>query len=302
MDVSTSESLVCIGIFDGVHLGHQALVTSAKTAATQAGLSLTVCTFDPHPNAIVRPGYAPKSISDLAHRKELLTQCGVDHVEVVSFTPELANLAPLEFSRDFLRDRLGAQIVWVGENFTYGRNGSGDAKTLTENGIELDFSVQIFDLVQSDGTISSTRIRELVGSGKVHLAAEMLGRNFILSGTVVRGDQRGRELGYPTANLDWDDQLLVPADGVYAGYVIVSGDRLPAAISVGTNPQFQGRSQRVEAYVLDRTDLELYGARVGVEFAEFIRSQEVFGSLDDYLVQIAVDVATVSELLPPEPA
>jgi riboflavin kinase/FMN adenylyltransferase len=261
-----------------------------------------VCTFDPHPNAVVRPGYAPKSISNLAHRKELLTQCGVDHVEVVSFTPELANLAPLEFSRDFLRDRLGAQIVWVGENFTYGRNGSGDAGTLTENGIELGFSVQIFDLVQSDGTISSTRIRELVGSGKVHLAAEMLGRNFILSGTVVRGDQRGRELGYPTANLDWDDQLLVPADGVYAGYVIVSGDRLPAAISVGTNPQFQGRSQRVEAHVLDRTDLELYGARVGVEFAEFIRSQEVFGSLDDYLLQIGVDVATVSELLPPEPA
>ena len=119
---------------------------------------------------------------------------------------------------------------------------------------------------------------------------------------MVRGDQRGRELGYPTANLDWDDQLLVPADGVYAGYVIVSGDRLPAAISVGSNPQFQGRSQRVEAYVLDRTDLELYGAGVGVEFAEFIRSQEVFGSLDDYLLQIGLDVATVSELLPPEPA
>ncbi len=302
MNVSTSKSLVCIGIFDGVHLGHQALVTAAKRAATKAGLGLTVCTFDPHPNAVVRPGHAPKLISNLAHRKELLTQIGVDYIEVVSFTPELANLTPLEFSRDFLRDRLGAQIVWVGANFTYGRNGSGDASTLTENGIELGFSVKIFDLVQSDGTISSTRIRELVGSGKVHLAAEMLGRNFILSGEVVRGDRRGHELGYPTANLDWDDQLLVPADGVYAGYVIVSGDRLPAAISVGTNPQFQGRSQRVEAYVLNRTDLELYGARVGVEFAEFIRPQEVFGSLDDYLVQIGVDVARVSELLRPEPA
>ncbi len=292
-----SKSLVCIGIFDGVHLGHQALISAAKNYANESGLSLTICTFDPHPNAVVRPDQAPKLISDIAHRKELLTQYGVDHVEVVTFTPQLANLTPMEFSQEFLKDRLGAQIVVVGENFTYGRNISGDVNTLRENGNVLGFSVRVFDLVQSDGTISSTRIRELLLQGEAGAAARLLGRNFILSGKVIRGDQRGRELGYPTANLEWDDQLLVPADGVYAGFLNVEGERHPAAISVGINPQFSGERQRVEAYVLNRSDLELYGASVDVEFVELIRSQEVFESLDGYLAQIAIDVASISELL-----
>ncbi len=292
-----SKSLVCIGIFDGVHLGHQALISAAKNYANESGLSLTICTFDPHPNAVVRPDQAPKLISDMAHRKELLTQYGVDHVEVVTFTPQLANLTPMEFSQEFLKDRLGAQIVVVGENFTYGRNISGDVNTLRENGNVLGFSVRVFDLVQSDGTISSTRIRELLLQGEAGAAARLLGRNFILSGKVIQGDQRGRELGYPTANLEWDDQLLVPADGVYAGFLNVEGERHPAAISVGINPQFSGERQRVEAYVLNRSDLELYGASVDVEFVELIRSQEVFESLDGYLAQIAIDVASISELL-----
>ncbi len=292
-----SKSLVCIGIFDGVHLGHQALISAAKNYANESGLSLTICTFDPHPNAVVRPDQAPKLISDIAHRKKLLTQYGVDHVEVVTFTPQLANLTPMEFSQEFLKDRLGAQIVVVGENFTYGRNISGDVNTLRENGNVLGFSVRVFDLVQSDGTISSTRIRELLLQGEAGAAARLLGRNFILSGKVIQGDQRGRELGYPTANLEWDDQLLVPADGVYAGFLNVEGERHPAAISVGINPQFSGERQRVEAYVLNRSDLELYGASVDVEFVELIRSQEVFESLDGYLAQIAIDVASISELL-----
>ncbi len=292
-----SKSLVCIGTFDGVHLGHQALISAAKNYANESGLSLTICTFDPHPNAVVRPDQAPKLISDIAHRKELLTQYGVDHVEVVTFTPQLANLTPMEFSQEFLKDRLGAQIVVVGENFTYGRNISGDVNTLRENGNVLGFSVRVFDLVQSDGTISSTRIRELLLQGEAGAAARLLGRNFILSGKVIQGDQRGRELGYPTANLEWDDQLLVPADGVYAGFLNVEGERHPAAISVGINPQFSGERQRVEAYVLNRSDLELYGASVDVEFVELIRSQEVFESLDGYLAQIAIDVASISELL-----
>ncbi len=292
-----SKSLVCIGIFDGVHLGHQALISAAKNYANESGLSLTICTFDPHPNAVVRPDQAPKLISDIAHRKELLTQYGVDHVEVVTFTPQLANLTPMEFSQEFLKDRLGAQIVVVGENFTYGRNISGDVNTLRENGNVLGFSVRVFDLVQSDGTISSTRIRKLLLQGEAGAAARLLGRNFILSGKVVQGDQRGRELGYPTANLEWDDQLLVPADGVYAGFLNVEGERHPSAISVGINPQFSGERQRVEAYVLNRSDLELYGASVDVEFVELIRPQEVFESLDGYLAQIAIDVASIAELL-----
>ena len=299
--MSASGSLVCIGIFDGVHLGHQALIGAAKNLADESGLGLTICTFDPHPNAVVRPDQVPKLISDISQRKQLLFQNGVDHVEVVDFTPEFASLSPLDFSQVYLKDQLNAQTVVVGSNFTYGRKASGDVDTLTNDGNQLGFAVKLVDLVQSDGTISSTRIRELILSGNVAAAAELLGRNFSLSGQVVQGDQRGRELGYPTANVEWDETLIVPADGVYAGYVNVAGDRLPAAISVGTNPQFGGKTQRVEAYVLDRTDLDLYGMRIGVEFVELMRPQEVFDSLAGYLTQIALDVAAIAQRLNSHP-
>jgi riboflavin kinase/FMN adenylyltransferase len=295
--VRSSGSLVCIGIFDGVHRGHQALISTAKDFAHESGLGLTICTFDPHPNLVVRPEQAPKLIGDIEQRKQLLFQNGVNHVEVVAFTPEFASLTPREFAQDYLKDRLNAQTVVVGKNFTYGRQISGDVKTLAEDGNQLGFTVKVFDLVQANGTISSTRIRELLLLGQVAEAAVLLGRNFILSGLVVKGDQRGRELGYPTANLEWDGCLIVPADGVYAGYVNVAGDRLPAAISVGTNPQFAGNTQRVEAYVLNRNDLELYGAQIGVEFVDLIRPQEVFASLDEYLTQIAIDVADITRIL-----
>jgi riboflavin kinase/FMN adenylyltransferase len=230
----------------------------------------------------------------------LLIDNGVDHVEVIAFTPEFASLSPIQFSQEYLKDRLNAAAVLVGRNFTYGRAVSGDVDTLTSDGNQLGFLVKIFDLVQANGTISSTRIRESILSGNVSAAADLLGRNFSLNGQVVQGDQRGRELGYPTANLEWDASLIVPADGVYAGYVNVSGERLPAAISVGTNPQFEGNSQRVEAYVLDRTDLDLYGKHIGVEFVELIRPQQVFDSLDEYLTQIALDVAAIAQLLSAE--
>lgn len=299
--MSASGSLVCIGIFDGVHRGHQVLIDAARIAADESGLGLTICTFDPHPYAVVRPNQVPKLISDISQRKQLLIDNGVDHVEVITFTPEFASLSPRQFSQEYLKDRLNAEAVVVGRNFTYGRAASGDVDTLTDDGNQLDFSVKIFDLVQANGTISSTRIRELLLSGNVSGAADLLGRNFSLSGQVVQGDQRGRELGYPTANVQWDESLIVPADGVYAGFVHLSGDRLPAAISVGTNPQFQGNTQRVEAYVLDRTDLDLYGMHIGVEFVELMRPQEVFESVDDYLTQIGIDVAAIGRLLSSNP-
>lgn len=297
--MSASESLVCIGIFDGVHRGHQALISSAKKLARESGLGLTICTFDPHPNQVVRPDQVPKLIGDVEQRKQLLMRNGVDHVEVIAFSPEFASLTPREFAQDYLKDLLNAQTVVVGRNFTYGRNVSGGVDTLSADGIQVGFTVKVFDLVETNGTISSTRIRELLLLGQVLGAAELLGRNFILSGLVVKGDQRGRELGYPTANLKWDERLIVPADGVYAGYVNVSGDRFPAAISVGTNPQFEGNTQRVEAYVLNRNDLDLYGEPIAVEFVDLIRPQKVFDTLDDYLTQIAIDVAAIAQLLGP---
>lgn len=299
--MSASGSLVCIGIFDGVHRGHQALISQARKLADECELGLTVCTFDPHPNQVVRPDHVPKLIGDIEERKQLLIHNGVDHVEVVAFTPQFASLTPREFARDYLKDRLNAQTVVVGKNFTYGRHASGDVDALAEDGNQLGFSIKVFDLVQEGGTISSTRIRELLFSGEVAEAAELLGRNFILGGLVVKGDQRGRDLGYPTANVEWDESLIAPADGVYAGYVNVAGDRLPAAISVGTNPQFNGKTQRVEAFVLNRNDLELYGLHIGVEFVDFVRPQKVFDSLDGYLTQIAIDVADIARLLSSEP-
>jgi len=297
--VSASGSLICIGIFDGVHLGHQSLLASAKDYARQLNLTLIVCTFDPHPNTVVRPDHAPKLISDINHRKQLLVDCGVEHVEVITFNSQIANLTPIEFSWEFLSDRLRARVVAVGQNFIYGRNGSGDIHTLRENGYECGFEVRVIDLFDSDGTVSSTRIREYVLKGQVESAAALLGRNFVLSGKVIRGDQRGRELGYPTANLEWEDQLIVPADGVYAGYLIANGERMPAAISIGLNPHFEGKTQRVEAYALDRLDLDLYGVRIDIEFVAMVREQEVFDSLDGYLTQIAKDVMAIADLLRP---
>jgi riboflavin kinase/FMN adenylyltransferase len=273
------------------------LIAAAKELANESKIGLTICTFDPHPNVVVRPDQAPKLIGGISQRKQLLLRNGVDHVEVIAFTPEFANLSPRQFSEDFLKDRLNAQVVVVGRNFTYGRRAGGNVDSLVKDGNQLGFSVKLFDLVQSDGTISSTRIRELILSGNVSAAAELLGRYFSLDGQVVQGDQRGRELGYPTANVEWDEALIVPADGVYAGYVNLSGDRLPAAISVGTNPQFEGNTQRVEAYVLNRTDLDLYGAHIGVEFVDLMRPQAVFGTLDEYLTQIALDVAAIAQRL-----
>lgn len=297
--MSASGSLICIGIFDGVHLGHQSLLVSAKDYARQLNLTLIVCTFDPHPNTVVRPDHAPKLISDINHRRQLLVDCGVEHVEVITFNSQIANLTPIEFSREFLSDRLRARVVAVGQNFIYGRNGSGDIHTLRENGYECGFEVRVIDLFDSDGTVSSTRIREYVLKGQVESAAALLGRNFVLSGKVIRGDQRGRELGYPTANLEWEDQLIVPADGVYAGYLIANGERMPAAISIGLNPHFEGKTQRVEAYALDRLDLDLYGVRIDIEFVAMVREQEVFDSLDGYLTQIAKDVMAIADLLRP---
>ena len=297
--MSASGSLICIGIFDGVHLGHQSLLASAKDYARQLNLTLIVCTFDPHPNTVVRPDHAPKLISDINHRKQLLVDCGVEHVEVITFNSQIANLTPIEFSWEFLSDRLRARVVAVGQNFIYGRNGSGDIHTLRENGYECGFEVRVIDLFDSDGTVSSTRIREYVLKGQVESAAALLGRNFVLSGKVIRGDQRGRELGYPTANLEWEDQLIVPADGVYAGYLIANGERMPAAISIGLNPHFEGKTQRVEAYALDRLDLDLYGVRIDIEFVAMVREQEVFDSLDGYLTQIAKDVMAIADLLRP---
>lgn len=294
-----------IGNFDGVHGGHRALVERARGRAGAGPEDRVVAvTFDPHPAAVLRPESAPAHLTSVQRRVELLREAGADEVVVLRFTPELASRSPEEFAR-MLRESpdIAADAVIVGDNFRFGARAAGDTATLAALGRDLGFEVEVLPLVSeevpgdADGAWSSTRIRELIAAGDLTAAAAMLGRPHRLEGIVVRGDQRGRELGYPTANVAVAREAAIPPDGVYAGWLVVAGERLPAAVSIGTNPQFEGTERRVEAYAIGRSDLDLYGAEVGVELLVRLRGQEVFASVEDLIVQMAQDVAAAEQAL-----
>jgi riboflavin kinase/FMN adenylyltransferase len=285
--------VACIGVFDGVHRGHQSLVGIARHRADLLGVPLVAITFDPHPAAVVGPRTAPPSLATLAHRSELLMAAGADAVDVLHFDEAMSAMDPQEFVHRVLVDRLHVRELVVGQDFRFGHRAAGSYDTLVTEGDRHGFRAIAAPLV-GDGTErwSSTAIRTLVAQGDVAAAATALGRSYRLDGVVVHGDHRGRELGYPTANLAWAGEPTIPADGVYAGRLRVLGQEvaLPAAISVGTNPQFGGQERRVEAYVLDRDDLDLYGAEVGVDFVQRIRGQATFDSVDALVERMAVDV------------
>ena len=239
---------VVVGVFDGVHLGHRALLAQARDAAGPGG-RVIAATFHPHPGAILRPEGAPLTLATLDDRIALLEAAGADEVEVLRFTPGFAAQTPAQFAAT-LHDRLGAETVVVGANFRFGAGAAGDAATLRDLGAGLGFHVRTLLLEDGGERISSTRIRELLADGEVGEAARLLARPYRLRGIVVHGDARGRELGYPTANLAPDTgsgEPAIPADGVYAGWLTHRGEAMPAAISVGTNPQFRGVERRVEA-------------------------------------------------------
>lgn len=240
--------------------------------------------------SVVAADHAPRTLSTVAHRSDLLTESGADRIYVLGFDERMAALSPDQFIADELVNRLGARVVVVGEDFRFGHRAAGTVATLREAGEQLGFSVIGVGLVGDGDRWSSTRIRALLDGGDVSAAANQLGRPYALDGEIVHGDHRGRELGYPTANLAWPGDPVVPADGVYAGWLSSSGERYPAAISVGTNPQFDGRERRVEAYALDRTDLDLYHHAARVEFVQRLRGQMTFDSLEGLLEQMADDV------------
>lgn len=297
--------VVIIGNFDGVHGGHRALVERARgRAGTGPDDRVVAVTFDPHPAAVLRPESAPARLTSMPRREELLRAAGADEVVVLHFTPELASRTPEEFAR-MLREspEIAADAVIVGDNFRFGARAAGDTATLAVLGRDLGFEVEVLPLVSeeipgdADGAWSSTRIRERIAAGDLVAAGAMLGRPHRLEGIVVRGDQRGRELGYPTANVEVADGAAIPPDGVYAGWLVVAGEQLPAAVSIGTNPQFAGTERRVEAYAIGRDDLDLYGAAVGVDLVARLRGQEVFDSVDDLIVQMARDVAAAERAL-----
>ena len=290
-------TVACIGVFDGVHRGHQALIALARAEANRAGLPLVAVTFEPHPEAVIRPGHAPQSLATVEQRIALLISAGADAVDVLTFDEAMAAETPDEFVQSILVDRLGARIVVVGENFLFGAQAAGNVTVLAELGGSLGFEVLAVPLASDDAPWSSSRIRALLAAGAVGEASTMLGRDYSIDGVVVHGDHRGRELGYPTANLQVTGDPVIPADGVYAGWLEVEGEAMPSAISIGTNPQFEGRERRIETYAIDRTDLDLYGRRVRVTFTERLRAQEIFDTLEAFVAQMAGDVEQARLLL-----
>jgi riboflavin kinase/FMN adenylyltransferase len=295
-------SVVTIGSYDGVHRGHQLIIGRTVARARELGVPAVVVTFDPHPSEVVRPGSHPPLLAPHARRAELMAELGVDAVLVLPFTAEFSQLSPADFVVKVLVDKLHARVVVEGPNFRFGHRAAGDVAFLSELGATYDYDVVVVDLYER-GTagggepFSSTLVRRLVGEGDVAGAAEVLGRPHRVEGVVVRGAQRGRELGYPTANVETVPHTAVPADGVYAGWLTADGERMPAAISVGTNPQFNGTERTVEAYAIDRVDLDLYGKHVAVDFLEYIRGQEKFDTLEAFLERMAGDVDRCRDLV-----
>jgi riboflavin kinase / FMN adenylyltransferase len=293
---------VVIGNFDGVHLGHQHVVREARGAADAEGLRVVAVTFDPHPMAVLRPEHAPTTLTDIETRGELLQTAGVDDVLALPFDRDVASWTPHEFAQRVLADALHAAVVVVGANFRYGTRASGDVATLTTTGEELGFRAVGVPLDGGPQVWSSTYIRTCLAAGDVAGAAQALGRPFVIRGVVVRGDQRGRELGFPTANVPTRELTAAPADGVYAGWLrrLDTGERYPAAISVGTNPTFDGeRERRVESYVLDRDDLELYDVEVEVAFVDRIRGMVRFDGVDALIETMHDDVRHAHRILGP---
>ncbi len=280
-DLGTGPRTVALGTFDGVHLGHRLVIEAARGA----GAEPTVVTFDPHPRTAL--GNRVELLTSLERRLELLEELGVEAALVVNFTLELARLEPEQFAEEVLRP-IGAQTVVAGEDFRFGRGRKGDLALLARLNFEA-VPVPILD------GVSSTRIRELVGDGDVEAAARLLGRPVEVEGTVVTGDERGGTLGFPTANLDVRPELLVPANGIYAG---AAGD-LRAAVSIGTNPHYGGRERRVEAHLLDFSG-DLYGQRLLVQLWERLREEAAFDSEDDLIAQIAEDVEAARRAKPPD--
>ena len=295
--MSEGKRVAIIGVFDGVHRGHQAVIAQARALAG-AGKVIAL-TFDPHPLAVLAPESVPDMLMTIDDRVEALKSAGADSVVIVPFTEELSRQTPREFIEEFVVGRAGADAVVVGTNFRFGRGASGDIQTLRELGRDLGFDVRPQELRGDGGRFSSTRVRKALAEGDLSAAVEVLGYPFAYRGVVVHGDHRGRTLGVPTANVVVPQGRAAPADGVYAGFVArADGTRLPSAISVGDNPQYAGTERRIEAHVIDRSDLDLYGEEIAVGFLRRLRGQEVFDTEEEFIAQMQRDIDQARTSLP----
>ena len=287
------KKVVAIGIFDGVHTGHQQIIATAKHQG-----DVTVMTFDPHPTSVFAPERTPTQLVNIKDRVELLKKAGASAVDVVNFNKDFSQLTPDQFIEDILIGRFSAEHVVIGENFNFGYKAQGTPKYLTEVGPKYGFGVSIVKLQEDRGsTISSSRIRNLIIDGQIERANELLTRNFYLRGPVIHGEKRGREIGYPTANIGLTPLATIPADGVYAGWLSVGENRWAAAISIGTNPTFPGvRGRQVEAYALDQVGLDLYDQEGKIEFGYRLRDTLKFDGLAPLLEQMKKDCDQAREL------
>ena len=288
-----SGSVVTIGNFDGVHLGHRAVLDATIAQARALTVPAVALTFDPHPAQVHRPETAPRLLTGLTDRLELLAEVGVDATLIVPYSLDFARATPEEFVREYLVDALRVKAVVIGHDARFGRDNAGDQFTMVTLGQEHGFDVEVLRDVGNDRRWSSSWARELIESGDVAGAVAVLGRPHRVRGVVVHGNARGREMGFPTANLADSATGAIPADGVYAGWLRRhggTGERLPSAISIGTNPTFDGTVRRVEAHVIGVDDLDLYGEEVVVEFVTRLRPTLRYEGMEPLIAQMRVDV------------
>ena len=287
-----------IGKFDGVHLGHQALLTRTVDLAEENLFAAVVLTFDRHPDALLNPAACKLPLIGPAQKAVLLTEAGIDATLTLNFDEALAAMSPTEFVQQILVNALKAKVVVVGEGFRFGNKGSGTVETLRELGSKLGFRVFVIPQVTIGGeSVSTTRVRELLDQGKVVAAAALLGRNHITTGIIEHGLKIGRTIGFPTANMSRDCEGFLPLDGVYAGWLYVDDEKYPAAHSVGINETFQAVPRLVESFVLDRYDLDLYGKTVTLEYVEFIRPAAKFDGVESLVAEINRDIEKILKIL-----
>lgn len=290
-DVADGPSSVTIGVLDGVHLGHRALLAKLDRAATP-----TVLTFDPHPVEVLRPGTPPRLITTVEERVALLEDAGVESVGVLDLG-EIREQQPEEFVRDVLAKKLNANHLVVGEDFRFGKDRAGDVDLLSALGEELGFEVESIELIDNgDSVVSSSRIRGLIEAGDVATAARLLGSQFRVTNTVIDGDKRGRDFGFPTANIRPPDRKVIPAIGVYSCFAVVGDVRHEAAVNVGVRPTFGGGELLIEAFILDFDD-DIYGTDLTLEFVDYTRQELKFDDVDDLLTQMNKDVSHARAVL-----
>lgn len=299
-------SAVTVGKFDGLHRGHRDVLRQLCAVADADGLIPAVVTFDRNPLATLNPDRAPVALASAAQKIELFEEAGIAAVLMLEFTEELASLSPEAFVRSILVDTLHARMVLAGRDFRFGAGGAGDLKALRRLGGEHGFEVAVIDDYDADADgeprrVSSSWVRELLSEGRVREAARLLGRLPSIRSRVVHGEQRGRELGYPTANLDPELEGMLPLDGVYAAWAIVDGQRYGAAVSIGNNPTFDGIPQhQVEAHLLDQK-LDLYDRTIELEFVDYIRPMNRFAGVDALVTQLRADEQSIRAVLAQEP-